>query len=185
MSLFERHASGVRLTVAGRKFLDNTRSAIHEIDLAVKNATVAGRGAEGVVRIGVLPSHLSNFLCDVLTEFREAQPEVVLDFFDGPPEKLIARIMERRLDVAFLVSGTPTPGCDTEALWSSGICVALPDGHPLAGCDAIGWELLKDEHFVFGREATAAEFDGHAAERMRRNRRPSIALRCMMFLKNW
>ena len=43
VSLFERHASGVRLTVAGRQFLDNTRSAIHEIDLAVKNVAVAGR----------------------------------------------------------------------------------------------------------------------------------------------
>jgi len=168
VSLFERHASGVRLTVAGRQFLDNTRSAIHEIDLAVKNATVAGRGAEGVVRIGVLPSLLSNFLCDVLTEFREAQPGVIMDFFDGPPRELISRIMERRLDIVFVVSGTPTPGCDAEALWSSGICIALPDRHPLAGCDAIDWELLKDEHFVMGREATAAGFDAYATERIAR-----------------
>ena len=86
----------------------------------------------------------------------------------GRREKLIARIMERRLDIAFVVSGTPTPGCDAEALWSAGICVALPDRHPLAGCDAIDWELLKDEHFVLGREATAAGFDDHATERIAR-----------------
>jgi DNA-binding transcriptional LysR family regulator len=168
VSLFERHASGVRLTVAGRHFLDNTRSAIHEIDLAVKNATAAGCGAEGVIRIGVLPSLLSGFLCDVLSEFRETHPRVIFDFLDGSPEKLIARIMERRLDIAFVVSGTPTPGCDAKALWSSGIYIALPDRHPLAGCDAIDWELLKDEHFVMGREAAAAGFDGHATERIAR-----------------
>ncbi len=168
VSLFERHASGVRLTVAGRQFLDYTRSAIHEIDLAVKNATAAGRGVEGVIRIGVLPSLLSSFLCEVLMEFREAQPGVIFDFFDGPPRELICRIMERRLDIAFLVSGTPTPGCDAEALWSARICVALPDRHPLAGCDTIDWELLKDERFVFGREADAAGFDGHATERIAR-----------------
>jgi DNA-binding transcriptional LysR family regulator len=145
VSLFERHASGVRLTVAGRHFLDNTRSAIHEIDLAVKNAGAAGRGDEGVIRIGILPCLLPGFLCDHLAEFREAQPGVILDFFEGPPEQLIARIMARRLDIAFITSGTPTPGCDAEALWSSVICVALSDRHPLAGCDAIDWELLKDE----------------------------------------
>ena len=83
--------------------------------------------------------------------------------------------MERRLDIVFVVSGTPTPGCDAEAFWNSGICIALPDRHPLAGCDAIDWELLKDEHFVMGREATAAGFDGYATERIARNRRPCIA----------
>ena len=168
VSLFERQSNGVRPTIAGQRFLERTRSAFAEIDYAIKNAAAAGRGDEGVIRIGVLPSFLSGFLCDVLAEFREAQPGVIFDFLDGSPKKLIARIMARQLDVAFIVSGTPTPGCDSEALWSAGICVALPHRHPLAGCDAIDWELLKDERFVFGREATAAGFDDHAIERVAR-----------------
>ena len=168
VSLFERHASGVRLTVAGRNFLDDTRSAIHEINLAVKNAGAAGLGATGKITIGVLPSLLSDFLCEVLAEFRAAQPKVMLSFVERPPEQLIARIMARRLDLAFITSGTPAPGCDAETFWSAGIRVALPDRHPLVGCDAIDWKLLKDEHFVMGREATAVGFDGHASERIAR-----------------
>ena len=168
VSLFERQSNGVRPTIAGRCFLERTRSAFAEIDYAIKNATAAGRGAEGMIRIGVLPSLLSGFLRDVLSEFRETHPGIIFDFFDGPPRKVIACIMERRLDMAFVVSGTPTPGCDAEALWNSGFCVALPDRHPLAGCDAIGWELLKDERFVFGREAIASEFDNHAIEKIAR-----------------
>ena len=166
VSLFERQSNGVRPTIAGQRFLERTRSAFAEIEYAIKNATAAGRGAEGMIRIGVLPSLLSGFLCDVLAEFRNAQPGVVFDFFDGPPRKLIARIMERRLDVAFIISGTPAPGCDAELLWSADICVALPERHPLSGCDAIDWELLKDEHFVFAREAIAAGLDDHAIERV-------------------
>ncbi len=76
--------------------------------------------------------------------------------------------MARRLDIAFVGSGTPAPGCDAEALWSDGICVALPHRHPLAGCDAIDWELLKDERFIFGREAIAARFGDHASEKIGR-----------------
>ena len=175
VSLFERQSNGVRLTIAGQHFIERTRAAFAEIDFAIKNAAAAGRGDEGVIRIGVLPSRLSGFLCDVLAEFRNAQPGVVFDFFDGPPRKLIARIMERRLDIAFIVSGTPTPGCDAEALWSSCIYVALPNRHPLTGCDAIDWELLKDERFVFGREAIAAGFDAFATERIARSRRSPVA----------
>ncbi len=168
VSLFERQSNGVRPTIAGQRFFERTRTAFAEIDLAVKNAAAAGRGEEGAIRIGVLPSLLSGFLRDVLSEFRETHPRVIFDFLEGSPEKLVAHMLERRLDIAFVVSGTPTPGCDAEALWSSGIYIALPDRHPLAGCDAIDWGLLKDEHFVFGREATAAGFDDHATERIAR-----------------
>jgi DNA-binding transcriptional LysR family regulator len=163
VSLFERQSNGVRPTIAGQRFLERTRTAFAEIDLAVKNAAAAGRGEEGVIRIGILPSLLSGFLCEILAEFRNAQRGVVFELFDGPPRKLIARIMERRLDVAFIISGTPAPGCDADLLWSADIGVALPERHPLSGCDAIGWELLKEEHFVFGREAIAAGLDDHAS----------------------
>ncbi len=74
--------------------------------------------------------------------------------------------MARQLDAAFIVSGTPTPGCDSEALWSAGIRVALPHRHPLVGCDAIDWELMRDERFVFGREGNAAGLDDHAIEKV-------------------
>ena len=185
VSLFERQSNGVRLTIAGQHFIERTRAAFAEIDFAIKNAAAAGRGDEGVIRIGVLPSRLSGFLCDVLAEFRNAQPGVVFDFFDGPPRKLIARIMERRLDIAFIVSGTPTPGCDAEALWSSCIYVALPNRHPLTGCDAIDWELLKDEHFVFGREAIAAGIRRFCDRKDRAESEVACRSRCTMLLKTW
>lgn len=166
VSLFERQTNGVRLTIAGQRFFERARAAFAEIDHAIKNAAAAGRGTEGVIRMGFLPSQLSDFLCDVLCAFREAHPGVVFDYFDGPSWKLIAGIMERRLDVAFMVSGTPAPGCDLETLRSAEIRVALPVRHPLSGCEAIEWELLKDEHFIIGREATAAGLDDYATKRM-------------------
>lgn len=74
--------------------------------------------------------------------------------------------MEWRLDVAFIVSGTPAPGCDLETLWSANIRIALPAGHPLSGCEAIDWEMLKVEFFIFGRDAAAAELEEYATERI-------------------
>ncbi len=71
VSLFERQSNGVRPTIAGRRFFERARTAFAEIDLAVKNAAAAGRGEEGMIRIGILPSLLSGFLRDVLSEFRE------------------------------------------------------------------------------------------------------------------
>jgi len=42
VSLFERHAGGARATMAGRRFLDRTRSALAGLDYAVKTASCAG-----------------------------------------------------------------------------------------------------------------------------------------------
>ncbi|AZG78420.1 LysR family transcriptional regulator [Methylocystis rosea] len=164
VSLFERQLSGVRLTVAGKHFFDRTRAAFAEIDHAVANALAAGRGAEGMIRIGVLPSTINGCLSALLYNYRAAHPAVAMEFYEGPAPDQIARIMERLLDVAFLVDGTPAPGCDIERYWTAGVCVALSDQHPLTGCDIVDWDLLKDEHFILGREAIDAGLDRIAAD---------------------
>jgi DNA-binding transcriptional LysR family regulator len=140
--------------------------AIAEIDHAIKNAAAAGRGSQGMIRVGVPSSDCSDFLCDLLSPFQGACPDVCFDYFEWPSWKLIAGVMDRRLDVAFVVCGTPAPGCDSETLWSASLCVAFSASHPLSGCDAIEWGLLKDEHFIFGREATAAGLADYAVERI-------------------
>ena len=66
VSLFERDNTGVRITEAGRRFLERTRPALAEIDHAMKAAASAGRGAEGVIRIGILSSVSSGFLRNLL-----------------------------------------------------------------------------------------------------------------------
>ncbi|WP_292532707.1 LysR family transcriptional regulator [Methylocystis sp.] len=166
VSLFERQSNGARPTIAGQHFFERTRAALAEIDHAIKNAAAAGRGSQGMIRVGVPSSDYSDFLCDLLSPFRDAQPDVCFDYFEWPSWKLIAGVMDRRLDVAFAVSGTPAPGCDSETLWSASLCVAFSASHPLSGCDAIEWGVLKDEHFIFGREATAAGLADYAAERI-------------------
>jgi biotin operon repressor len=69
VSLFERQTSGLRLTSAGRRFLERTRLAIDEIESAVRHAATAGRGAEGIIRVG-LATPISFFLADLLKDFR-------------------------------------------------------------------------------------------------------------------
>lgn len=166
VSLFERQSNGVRPTVAGRRFFERTRAAFAEIDQAVTNAIAAGRGAEGVIRIGALPAIMAGYLSGLLGEYRREHPGVAMEFVEGPARDQIASIMERRLDVAFFVDGTPAPGCDAETFWSAAIHVAVPVKHPLAGCEIVDWELLKDEHFVLGREAIGSGLDSVASDRV-------------------
>ncbi|MGJ0454617.1 MAG: LysR family transcriptional regulator [Methylocystis sp.] len=166
VSLFERLASGVRLTVAGRRFMEQARSALSNIDHAVKNAAAAGRGVEGSIRIGILPAMIHGFLGDLLSDFRTSHPAVALDFVEGHAREHIASLFDRRLDIAFMTGALHAPGCDAEVFWTVRVCVALPDQHPLAGCDALDWEHLKDEEFILGRGANDGGIYQLGAERL-------------------
>jgi DNA-binding transcriptional LysR family regulator len=170
VSLFERHSDGIRPTIAGRRFLERARAALLEIDAAVKNASAAGRGDQGTIRIGLLPSEDWKFIFDVVCAFRDRHPAVYFEFIENSPRQLISGISGRSLDVAILTDNIGAPGCDTERLWEAQIGVALPATHPLSVCEAIEWELLKDECFLFGMEARARELDRHALENLKRFR---------------
>ena len=83
VSLFERDACGIRLTEAGRRFLDRSRSALAEIDHAVKGAANAGCGAEGALRIGILSSLSRGFVRELLRAYRETHPAIAIDIVEG------------------------------------------------------------------------------------------------------
>ena len=52
VSIFERHRSGVRATLAGQEFLSRVRAALGELDYAVERANMAGQAETGRLRIG-------------------------------------------------------------------------------------------------------------------------------------
>jgi DNA-binding transcriptional LysR family regulator len=166
VSLFEREATGVRLTEAGRRFLDRSRAALVEIDHAVKSAANAGCGAEGAIRIGILSSLSNGFVRELLARYRAEHPEIEIDLVEGPASGHVARISERLLDIAF-VFGTPTaPHCDTALLWEARVFVALPEGHRLAADEAISPESLRNEHFIVSREAPGPEIHDGLVRRL-------------------
>jgi len=153
VSLFERDASGIRLTEAGRRFFDRSRSALAEIDHAVKAAANAGCGAEGALRIGILSSLSGGFVRELLGAYRETHPAIAIDIVEGSASEHLARISERLLDIAFVAGTSSAPHCDTIVLWEARVFAVLPARHRLADEDTVGWEALKDENFIVSRDA--------------------------------
>jgi DNA-binding transcriptional LysR family regulator len=175
VSLFERASSGVRLTAAGRRFLERSRPALAEIDHAVKAAASAGRGAEGVIRIGIMSSVSGGFVRNLLGYYHCDNPAISLDIVEGSASEHIARITERQLDIAFVTGTPPASHCDIAVLWKARIFVALPEWHALAEVDAIEWASLKDEHFIVSRDAPGPEIHDYIVRRVvELGRSPSV-----------
>lgn len=156
-SLFQRHAGGVRLTIAGERFLGPARKALRHIDTGASDVAAIGRSEEGHVRVGVFSSLASGFLFDLLRQFGRLHPNVRVDPIEGNPAEHVAAVRTLNLDVAFITVTKTWDDCETEHLWCERVFVVLPDDHPLAGKAEIGWPDLAEERFIVSDVAPGQE----------------------------
>lgn len=156
-SLFQRHAGGVRLTIAGERFLGPARKALRHIDTGASDVAAVGRSEEGHVRVGVFSSLASGFLFDLLRQYGTLHPNVRVDPVEGNPAEHVAAVRTLHLDVAFITGTRTWEGCETEHLWCERVFVVLPDDHPLADKAEIGWPELAAERFIVSDVAPGQE----------------------------
>lgn len=148
VSLFERYRTGVRVTNAGARFLQQAREALAQLDQASKLAGAAGRGADGQLRIGIVSSMGAGFLRELIQAYSERHPDVAIQIVEGASSEHISLVRKRRLDVAFLADASDATDCDVAPLWNERLFVVLPQGHPLCDRKAVEWQALRNEHFI-------------------------------------
>ena len=147
--LFERTTRRVTLTPAGEVFLEETRKTLDALDKAVGAARQAERGEVGTLRVGYTATALYNLLPEVVRSFGESFPGVRLDLAEMGSAELEAAILAGDVQAAFLYGFAGGPGVESVVLRDERIVVALPEGHPLAGRDAVSLRELAGEPFVF------------------------------------
>lgn len=113
VALFERHSAGVRVTPAGRRFLDRARWAMTELDNAERDATLVERGDGGALGIAFYASLASGRLRDLLAAYRMRFPDLALSFLEGTSMDQLVALRHRQIDVPFLTAVDDAPGAAT------------------------------------------------------------------------
>ena len=159
--LFERHARGVRLTEAGRHFVERIAAGVDQLDHAVKTAGMAAVGECGRLRIGIHALIPRSFLADLIGRYREEHPGIEVEIAEGTARDAIMQLRADRLDVVF-VAGTPAlPDCHSRPIWTEPLVAALPEGHPLAGESSVTWADLASETFLVRHGGTGPQVHSH------------------------
>ena len=156
VALFERTAKTVRLTDAGRLFLEETRAVLRRVSEAVAAAQAAGSGARGELRIGYAPFLTVEIVPRALRIFQEAHPGVQVKLRDLSTQEMARELRERRLDLALLVVDVAAeflPHCEFVELRRYAVCVAVSPAHRLARARKIGAPQLVAERLIaFSRD---------------------------------
>ncbi|MFG1265001.1 LysR family transcriptional regulator [Xanthobacter aminoxidans] len=155
--LFERHARGVRLTEAGRHFIDGVADALDRLDHTVKTAGAFAQGELGCIRIGVYALTPGSFLDDLLARYRKDHRCVTIEISEGTAREIIPQLRANKLDIAFVAGAQDLPDCHTRRIWHEALLAALPADHPLAESDGVTWNDLTDEAFLVRHGGTGPQ----------------------------
>ncbi len=143
VQLFERAGAGVRLTAAGRRYLEEIDPALSRIESATE-ALLHPRG-RGVVRLTLPPSLAASWLIPRLGEFERAEPDIDL--------QLVAttRVLDLRrdqVDLAIRHGKGSWPGVEASFLLAEAALPVAAPGYLTPGPDEPPAEALRRARLI-------------------------------------
>jgi DNA-binding transcriptional LysR family regulator len=166
VSLFERHREGVRLTNAGRQFLDDARLIFSQLERATSALGAAGVAGEGRLGIGVASSMSGGFLHRLVRAWRKQHPHVRVTFRDAASSELVAAVVQRELDVTFITGSAVPSGCDMEQLWIDRIYLATYRENPVAERASVTMDDIASEGFIVNQSNFGVEIRDFLIKRL-------------------
>jgi DNA-binding transcriptional LysR family regulator len=154
VELVDRSRRKIRLTEAGKLFLEEARRTLEQAERSVRTAVRAEQGEIGMLSVGFLGSAAYDVLPRVLREFRRRRPDVQLALETMSTSQQVEAFREGRIQVGFL-----RPPVDdhltARVLVREPLVAVLPAGHPLAGSERAPLVRLSEEDFVLWPRAAA------------------------------
>ncbi len=148
VQLFERTTRSVRLTHAGRVFLEQARAVLAGAAEAERRAREAGQGLAGTLRIGVIAPLVNAWLARILRRFRQEFPAVQLSLFDLTSTEQLRRLCAQELDAGLLRPPVPFAELEYKFVGESRQVLAMPAGHRLAKKRRLEWKDFDQEPLV-------------------------------------
>jgi len=160
--LFERLPRGVKLSAAGKLFLEDAQRILYGVSEAVLRAGRVASGRMGTLRVG-FPENASwhGVVPSSFRRFREQHPDAELHLQPTPSLEQLDAIRSGLLDGGFLnFMPKADPELDQLLVGIQHVELAVPKRHPLTKLKKLRLRDLVDEPFVwFPRKASPAFYD--------------------------
>ena len=160
--LFDRLPRGVKLSVAGRLFLEDARRILQQVSEAAARAARVARGQSGTLRVGFTENaSWRGVVPESLRRFRERQPDAELQLTPATSLEQIEGLRSGRLDAGFVFNMSKTDSeLDHIPVALQHVELAVPKGHPLIKLKKLRLRDLSDASFVwFPRREAPAFYD--------------------------
>jgi LysR family transcriptional regulator, benzoate and cis,cis-muconate-responsive activator of ben and cat genes len=150
VKLFERGPKDIRLTPAGKVFLEESRAVLKRADDAVRLIKANADQTRQELDIAYAPSLTVQILPEILRRFQEQSKQVRVNLHDLSTESMIAGLHQGDLDVALMIDPGPKRlrGFTFEELYRYPMRAAVHPSHPLAARRRIQIKDLRSERLL-------------------------------------
>ena len=140
VTLFERNSRSVRLTEAGRVFVQQGRQALEAVQRITDEVVASTGEVRGRLSMGTISTLTSPDPIELLARFHRRFPHVRVELVMEGSEKMLAKLEERRLDVAFIGvwpgETVPSSLC-SRSLCNEELVALMSPSHPLTAHDTV------------------------------------------------
>lgn len=160
--LFDRLPRGVRLSAAGKVFLEDARLVLQQVSDATVRAGRVARGLAGTLRVGFTESASWHGVVPAsFRRFRQGQPDAELQLNPMSSLEQVQAVRSGRLDAGFVFNMSKVdPELDQVLVASQKLVLAAPKEHPLTRRDNLRLRDLTEATFVwFPRRQSPAYYD--------------------------
>lgn len=158
--LFDRRSDGVEPTVHGLSFAPRAAAVFDELRRAAQDLALVSRGAQGSLRVGIVPMPAIPFLPIAVKRLRDDHPDVFVSIVEAREAELLDRLRKRDIEIAILRLAVVDPGEEMkfDAFYDERLCVVAAKDHPLAARKRVTWpELLQQEWVMQPADCTFYE----------------------------
>jgi len=149
VQLLERTAKSVRLTEAGRAFLDEARAILKRVNEAVLKAR--GIAGKKELRVGDWPVGTGRVMPRLLRAYQQAMPNVHVRLHDWAVDQSIDGVRDSRLELAILVAplkANALADVRFQELATARVCLIVSRDHPFARRQSVSLADAAREPFI-------------------------------------
>jgi DNA-binding transcriptional LysR family regulator len=148
VELFERVGRGIKLTEAGRYFLDQTDLMLKKLSETVQATQRVGRKEKRRVGIGFVPSVLYGYMPGFIRQLRALDQSIEISLVEMITLQQFEALKTGRIDIGIGRILLSDPEIERLVLWEERLIVALPKEHDLAKCTTLSIEQLIPEALI-------------------------------------
>lgn len=155
VALFERTPKAVRLTEAGRLFLEEARAILSRADDAVRAVKAVASGTKGELHVGFAPSLTVEILPRVLRQFEQQAPGIKVVLHDLSTEEMLQGLRNKKLHFALMIdpNARSVGGLVVRRVRRYPVCLAVHPAHALAHSRVVSLAQVASERLIaYSRE---------------------------------
>lgn len=158
VSLLERSTRHVRLTEAGKVFLDDARATLTQLSGAVRAAREADSGATGTLRLAYMDFAVHRLLPDMVAAAALREPGIRAELVYMSTAQQRQALIEGRIDLGIIIGTMSAPSVETRLLAEEPLVVAMAAVHRLAGQERVSPRDILGEPLLLGSEGEWSTF---------------------------